>query len=210
MTKHHSLPTFLQSFFQDHLTGQRDLSPNTIMAYRDTFKLFLQFAAKRCDRQVIRLDIEDLGPDTVRGFLDHLERERKNSVATRNYRLVAIHRFFAYAATCEPTLLRLCERVMDVPIKKTTTCPMTYLERNEIQALLASPDRSKPMGLRDLAILTFLYNTGARVSELAALDVNDLRLESPAQVRVLGKGRKQRWCPLWAETTSPTAVHSTA
>jgi site-specific recombinase XerD len=172
------------------------------MAYRDTFKLFLQFAAKRCDRQVVRLAVEDVGPATVREFLDHLERERNNCVATRNYRLVAIHRFFAYVATCDPALLRLCQRVMDVPIKKTSTCSMTYLDKNEIQAVLASPNRSQPLGLRDLGILTFLYNTGTRVSELVAVDVSDLRLESPAQVCVTGKGRKQRWCPLWTETTT--------
>jgi integrase/recombinase XerD len=207
MTTPRSLPTLLRAFFQDYLAAQRDLSPNTIMAYRDTFKLFLQFAAKHCNRQIIHLDIENLGPATVRSFLDHLEGDRRNCVATRNYRLVAIHRFFTYAATCDPTLLHLCQRVMDVPIKKTHTCPMTYLERNEIQAVLASPNRSQPLGLRDLALLTFLYNTGARVSELVALDASDVRLESPAQVRILGKGRKQRWCPLWAETTTNLSLY---
>jgi site-specific recombinase XerD len=207
MTTPRSLPALLRGFFQDYLAGQRDLSPNTIMAYRDTFKLFLQFAAKHCNRQVIHLDIEDLGPATVRSFLDHLEGERRNCVATRNYRLVAIHRFFAYVAAFDPTLLHVCQRVLDVPIKKTSTCPMTYLDRNEIQAVLASPNRSQPLGLRDLALLTFLYNTGTRVSELTALDVSDLRLESPAQVRVFGKGRKQRWCPLWTETTTILSVY---
>jgi site-specific recombinase XerD len=202
MTTPRFLPTLMQGFFQDYLAGQRDLSPNTIMAYRDTFKLLLQFAAKHCNRQVIQLDIEDLGPATVRSFLDHLETERRNCVATRNYRLVAIHRFFAYAATCDPALLHLCRRVMEVPIKKTRTCPMTYLERHEIQAVLASPNRSHPLGLRDLALLTFLYNTGSRVSELVALDVTDVRMETPPQVRILGKGRKLRWCPLWPETTT--------
>lgn len=200
MTATNSLPTLLRSFFEDHLVGQRDVSPNTIMAYRDAFLLFLRFAAKRCNRQVIRLQLEDLGPATLQDFLNHLESERRNCVATRNCRLVAIHRFFAYVATREPLHAQLCRRILDIPIKKTTTCPMTYLERDEVKALLAAPKLSHPLGLRDLTLLTFLYNTGARVSEAVALDVPDVRFEAPVQVRITGKGRKQRWCPLWAET----------
>jgi integrase/recombinase XerC len=195
-----SLPTLLHGFFEDHLVGQRDISPNTILAYRDAFLLFLRFAAHRSNRQVIRLQLEDLGPATLQAFLNHLETERKNCVATRNCRLVAIHRFFAYVASCEPLHAQLCRRILDIPIKKTTTCPMTYLERDEVKAVLAAPQRSHTMGLRDLTLLTFLYNTGARVSEATALDVADMRLEAPAQVCLSGKGRKQRWCPLWAET----------
>ena len=201
MTTANSLPTLLRSFFEDHLAGQRDVSPNTIMAYRDAFLLFLRFAAKRCNRQVIRLQLEDLGPATLQEFLNHLESERKNCVATRNCRLVAIHRFFAYVAACEPLHAQLCRRILEIPIKKTTTCPMTYMERDEIKALLAAPELSHPLGLRDLTVLTFLYNTGARVSEAVGLDVPDVRFETPAQVRITGKGRKQRWCPLWTETT---------
>jgi site-specific recombinase XerD len=200
MTTVRLLPTLLRSFFEDHLSGQRDVSPNTIMAYRDAFLLFLRFAAKRNNRQVIRLQLEDLGPATLQDFLNHLESERRNCVATRNCRLVAIHRFFAYVATCEPLHAHLCRRILDVPIKKTTTCPMTYLERDEVKTLLAAPQLSHPLGLRDLTLLTFLYNTGARVSEAVGLDVPDVRFETPAQVCITGKGRKQRWCPLWTET----------
>jgi site-specific recombinase XerD len=196
----HSLPTLLRGFFEDYLVGQRDVSPNTILAYRDAFLLFLRFAAQRNNRQVIRLELEDLGPATLQAFLNHLETERRNCVATRNYRLVAIHRFFAYVAASEPLYAQLCRRILDVPVKKATTCPMTYLERDEVKAVLAAPQRSDPMGLRDLTLLTFLYNTGARVSEAVALDTADVRLETPAQVCISGKGRKQRWCPLWAET----------
>lgn len=200
MTTANSLPTLLHSFFEDHLVGQRDVSSNTVMAYRDAFLLFLRFAAKRSHRQVVRLQIEDLGPATLQDFLNHLESERKNCVATRNCRLVAIHRFFAYVAACEPLHAQLCRKILDIPIKKTTTCPMTYLERDEIKALLGAPELSRPLGLRDLALLTFLYNTGARVSEAIALDVPDVRFDMPAQVLISGKGRKQRWCPLWTET----------
>jgi site-specific recombinase XerD len=196
------LPTLLRGFFEDYLAGQRDVSRNTIMAYRDAFKLFLRFAAKRASRQVVRLRLEDLGPTMLLAFLDHLEHERQNSVATRNYRLVAIHRFFAYVADRDPLHAELCRRILEVPIKKTGTCPMTYLERDEIKTVLAAPDPSQPLGLRDRALLTFLYNTGARASEAAALEVRDLHLQTPAQVRLRGKGRKERLCPLWPETTN--------
>ena len=198
----HSLPTLLRGFFEDHLVGQRDVSPNTIMAYRDAFLLFLRFAAKRRNCQVIRLQLEDLGPATLQAFLNHLETDRRNCVATRNCRLVAIHRFFAYVASCEPLYAQLCRRILDVPVKKATTYPMTYLDRDEVKAVLAAPQPAHALGLWDLALLTFLYNTGARVSEAVTLDIADLRLEAPAQVGILGKGRKQRWCPLWAETAA--------
>lgn len=202
-----SLPTLLRGFFEDYLTGQRDLSPNTILAYRDGFMLFLRFAAKRCNRQVIRLRLEDLGPPTLRAFLEHLETERGNCVATRNYRLVAIHRFFAYVVAREPFYAQLCRQVMDIPIKKTTTSAVAYLDRDEIKAVLGAPDLSHPLGLRDVALLTFLYNTGARVSEVTAMNVGDVRLETPAQVRILGKGRKERLCPLWSETAATLRAH---
>lgn len=200
MKKANNLPTLLRGFFEDYLAGQRDVSPNTILAYRDAFKLFLCFAAKRKKCQVIGLRLEDLGPKTLTAFLNHLETERQNCVATRNYRLIAVHRFFAYVASCEPMYAQLCRRILDVPIKKTGTCPMTYLDRAEIKAVLAAPDLSRPLGLRDIALLTFLYNTGARASEIAALNVKDLRFDTPAHARILGKGRKERLCPIWPET----------
>jgi site-specific recombinase XerD len=194
------LPTLLRAFFEDYLAAQRDVSPNTILAYRDSIKLFLRFAARRTGRQVIRLRLEELGPDTVMPFLDYLETERKNCAATRNFRLIAIHRFFAYVADRNPLHAELCRRVLDVPVKKTSSSSMTYLDRDEVKALLAVPSPAHRLGLRDLALLTFLYNTGARASETVDLDVKDLRLETPTQVRIFGKGRKERACPLWQET----------
>ncbi len=195
-----SLPTLLRGFFEDHLASQRDVSPNTILAYRDSFKLFLQFAARRTSRQVIRLQLADLGPDTVLPFLDYLETERKNCAATRNCRLIAIHRFVAYVADRDPRHVELCRRVLDIPIKKTVSSAMTYLDRDEVKALLAAPSPSHRLGLRDIALLTFLYNTGARASETVHLNVGDLRIEAPSQVRIFGKGRKERICPLWQAT----------
>ena len=197
-----SLPTLLRGFFEDYLAAQRDVSPNTIFAYRDSIKLFLRFAARRSGRQVIRLRLADLGPTTVLSFLDYLELERKNCVATRNCRLVAVHRFFGYVADTDPRHADLCRRVLDIPIKKTTSSAMTYLDRNEVKALLAAPTPAHRLGLRDRALLTFLYNTGARASEAVALNVKDVRFEPPTQVCIFGKGRKERTCPLWQETVN--------
>jgi site-specific recombinase XerD len=200
MSAESSLPGLLRGFFEEYLTAQRDVSPNTVLAYRDSIKLFLRFAAQRTGRQVIRLQLADLGPDTVMPFLNHLETERKNCAATRNCRLIAVHRFFAYVADRDPRHAEICRRVLDIPIKKTSSSSMTYLDRDEVKALLAVPSPSHRLGLRDLALLTFLYNTGARASEAVDLDIKDLRLEHPAHVRILGKGRKERACPLWKET----------
>jgi site-specific recombinase XerD len=196
-----SLPTLLRGFFEDYLAAQRDVSPNTIFAYRDSIKLFLRFAARQSGRQVIRLRLTDLGPTTVLSFLDHLEVERRNCVATRNCRLVAVHRFFAYVAEIDPRHAELCRRILDIPVKKTASSAMTYLDRNEVKALLAAPSLAHRLARRDIALLTLLYNTGARASEAVALNIKDVRFESPTQVRISGKGRKERACPLWQETT---------
>jgi site-specific recombinase XerD len=195
-----SLPTLLRGFFEDYLAAQRDVSPNTIFAYRDSIKLFLRFAARQSGRQVIRLRLTDLGPTTVLSFLDHLEVERRNCVATRNCRLVAIHRFFAYVAEIDPRHAELCRRILDIPVKKTASSAMTYLDRNEVKALLTAPSLAHRLARRDIALLTLLYNTGARASEAVALNIKDVRFESPTQVRISGKGRKERACPLWQET----------
>ena len=186
-----TLATLLRGFFENYLAAQRDVSQNTVFAYRDAMKLFLRFAARRHGRQVIRLQLSDLGPDTVLAFLDHLETERKNCAATRNCRLVAIHRFFAYVADRDPSHAELCRRVLDIPIKKTSSTSMTYLDQTETKALLAAPPPTQRLGVRDRALLTLMYNTGARASEVVGIDVKDLRLEPPTQVRIAGKGRKE-------------------
>ena len=173
------VPSLLRGFFEDYLAAQRDVSQNTIYAYRDACKLFLRFAARHRGRQVIRLQLADLGADTVLAFLTYLESDRKNSAATRNCRLVAIHRFFAYVADQDPRHAELCRRVLDIPLKKTTSNSMTYLDQNEVKTLLAVPSARHRLGLRDRALLTLLYNTGARATE---------------------GGGKERVCPLWQET----------
>ena len=206
MTDGTALPTLLRGFFEEYLAAQRDVSANTIHAYRDSLKLLLRFAARRTGRQVVRLRLADLGADTVLAFLAHLETERKNCVATRNCRLVAVHRFFAYMGDRDPRHAELCHRVLDIPVKKTVSSAMTYLDRDEMKALLAIPTPAQRLGLRDHALLTFLYHTGARASEAVAASIRDIRFETPSQARLLGKGRKERACPLWSETVH--ALHS--
>ena len=194
------VPGLLRGFFEDYLAAQRDVSQNTIYAYRDACKLFLRFAARHRGRLVIRLQLADLGADTVLAFLTYLESDRHNSAATRNCLLVAIHRFFAYVADQDPRHAELCRRVLEIPLKKTTSNSVTYLNQDEVKALLAASSARPRLGLRDRALLTLLYNTGARATEVVQLNIDGLRLETPAQVRILGKGRKERVCPLWQET----------
>ena len=190
----------LRAFFVDHLPRVRGTSPHTIRSYRDSLVLLLRFVATRLQRSVIQLDLDDLGPQPVLAFLQHLELDRHNSVATRNVRLAAIHAFFRYCAMEHPARLAHCQRVLAVPFKRTGSRPVEYLEHEEIEAILGAVDRGTADGRRDYALLATMFNTGARVGEIVALCVADLRLDAPAQVHLHGKGRKQRVCPLWPQT----------
>ena len=190
----------LRAFFADHLPRVRGASPHTIRSYRDSLVLLLRFVAARSQRSVIQLDLEDLGPQPVLAFLQHLEIDRHNSAATRNVRLAAVHAFFRYCAMEHPARLEHCQRVLAVPFKRTVSRPVEYLEHGEIEAVLGAVDRRAADGRRDYALLATMFNTGARVQETVALNVADLRLDAPAQVRLHGKGRKERVCPLWPQT----------
>ncbi len=201
-----SLPRLLQAFFHHWLVQQRGASAHTIHAYRDTWRLFLRFVASRRHLEVAGLAFADLAGAEVLAFLDHIERERQCSVATRNCRLAAIRSFFAFVAGREPLAAGQCAEVLRVPIKRGTRRTITYLEPEEVKAILAQPDRSTPSGQRDHALLALLYNTGARIEEALSLAPTDVRLEPPTQVRLMGKGRKERICPLWAETASLLAA----
>jgi site-specific recombinase XerD len=146
------------------------------------------------------LDLVDLGPAQVLDFLQHLETDRGNLVATRNVRLAAIHAFFRYCATDHPDLVEHCQRVLAVPFKRTRTRPVEYFEYAEIQAVLTSVDRTTVDGRRDYALLATMFNTGARVQEIVALSVPDVQLDALPHVLLHGKGRKDRLCPLWPQT----------
>jgi len=191
----------LVKFFEDFLSAQRGLSPHTIRSYRDALVLLLQFTSRDAKRPVERLDIPDLTADRIARFLASLESDRHNGIATRNARLGAIHVFARFMAAHRPEHLGSLQRVIGIPFKHgAREAPIEYLERDEMDALLRSIDRASRLGRRDYALFALMFNTGARVQEVLDLRVRDVRFESPAQVRLLGKGKKARVCPLWPTT----------
>jgi len=195
-----ALPLLLRAFFHDWLVGQRNISRHTVMSYRDTWRLFLTFAAAQRKCTVAKLAMEQLTAVEVLAFLLHCEKDRGVSLGTRNCRLAALRSFFSYVASREPCLMAQCTEVLRIPTKRTPQRNVCYLEPSELEAILAQPDRNGIEGQRDHAFLAFLYNTGARIQEALDVCADAIRFESPAQVRVLGKGRKERVCPLWPET----------
>jgi integrase/recombinase XerD len=194
------LATFVTGYFVRHLAAERNASANTTAAYRDTLKLLLRFARDVGHRSIAALRFEDLTPALILQFLDQLETVRHNSIRTRNARLAAIHSFVRYVADCEPALAVVCQRILAIPIKKTTRPVLGYLTEAELAHLLAQVDRSTTDGERDYLLLALLYDTGARIQELLNLTPSDFRLGSPPFVRILGKGRRERLCPLLPQT----------
>jgi site-specific recombinase XerD len=181
------------------LPQQRALSPHTLYSYRDSLKLLLQFAAaKKGDPG--QLAMEDLTYEQIMAFLLHLEIQRHNKVSTRNVRLSAIRSFFRFVGIHYPEHLILAQRILSAPLKRTAVREIQHLELSEIQAILRGIDRSTVDGRRDHVLLSFLFNTGARVGEVVGLQASDLILNPPPSVRLRGKGRKERSCPLWTET----------
>lgn len=195
-----TLARALRRFFAEHLPGVRGASPHTVRSYRDAWALLLRFLAARTARPVVELDLGDLDPDAVIAFLEYLEQERGNSAATRNARLAALHAFARYLATQYPEWLETCQRLLAVPFKRAQTRTVEYLEAEEIRALIEATDPCTVTGRRDHALLLALFNTGARVQEILDLRPVDLQLDRPYQVRLRGKGRKERFCPLWPRT----------
>ncbi len=195
-----SLLTLVQSYFQDHLRSVRGASDHTVRAYRDGLRLFFVFMAQHVSRPIAKLRLEDVRSDVVLAFLDHLETVRKNGARTRNCRLAAVHSFVAHVLRHDLTRAEQYRQVLAIPAKRARIQPPSYLEPAEARALIAQPGPATASGARDLALLLFLYNTGARVSEALAVRAADLRLGSPRQVRLHGKGGKDRLCPLWPET----------
>jgi integrase/recombinase XerD len=189
----------LQAFFTDRLITQRNSSPRTIAAYRDTFKLLLRFAHEQTGKQPFQLDIDDLDAPLIGAFLTHLERDRGNGPRTRNARLGAIHSFYRFAAFEHPEHAHTIARVMAIPTKRHERNTVSYLDLKEIKALLTAPDRDSWLGRRDRALLALMIQTGVRVSELVGLRVCDVHLGTGHHIRVLGKGRKKRATPLTGE-----------
>lgn len=197
-----ALAPVLQAFFTERLLAQRRASPNTIAGYRDTCRLLVVFAAARAGKQPSALDIGDLDAPMIASFLDHLERDRHNSVRTRNWRLAAIHSLFAYAALSHPEHAAVIQRVLAIPAKRHDRAPVTWLTDIEVDALHAAPDRNTWAGRRDHAMLVLTIQTGLRISEVIALSCGDVHLGAGAHVRCTGKGRKERATPLTALTIS--------
>jgi site-specific recombinase XerD len=191
-----TLGNLLESFFRRRLVAQRRASPATIATYRDALKLLLVFAGGRCGKPPSRLAMCDLDRDTILDFLDHLEKQRGNSARTRNARLTAVRSFFQYVAYTDPEALGIVQRVLMIPSKRTVKPVIRHLTLPELSALLAAPDRRTVRGRRDYALLLFLGETGARVSEATGVDAADLRCDRPCQVLLRGKGSKERVVPL--------------
>jgi site-specific recombinase XerD len=197
-----SLAPILESFFTERLIAQRRASVHTIASYRDTFRLLLGFAQRRTGKAPCTLELTDLDAPLIGAFLDHLERERHNTVRTRNARLVAVHSLFRHAALREPAHAALIQRVLAIPQKRFERAIVSFLARDEINALLASPDRTTWIGRRDHAILLVLVQTGLRVSELTGLRCEQVALGKGPHISCNGKGRKQRCTPLTAQTVA--------
>jgi len=197
-----SLLGLTQSFFQGYLRHMRGASRHTIRAYRDALKLFYLFLADQKHKRVTDLAVEDIQSDSVLAFLNHVESKRGNSAVTRNCRLAAVRSFVHHLLRHDVTRSGQYGRILAIGNKRAAHRTAIYLEPEEARAVIAAVDPRGREGERDRALLLFLYNTGARVSEALAARVCDLRLERPRQVRLLGKGQKERICPLWSETAS--------
>ena len=197
-----ALAPALQAFFTDRLTRQRRASPATISAYRDAWRLLLNFAATRAGKQPSQLDIGDLDAPLIGDFLDHLEHDRGNSPRTRNARLAAIHSLFGYAALRCPEHAEQITRVLAIPPKRFDKALVTWLTEDELDALLAAPDTTTRAGRRDHAMILLAAQAGLRISELTGLTCNDVHLGAGPHVTCLGKGRKQRITPLTKVTVA--------
>ena len=193
------LGTWVRRFLLEYLVKERNLSNNTRTSYRDMLVLLLPYAATHLKKTVDRLTVTDLSPELLREFLTHLEQNRRCSAVTRNQRLGGLHALARFIGENSPEYVAWCSQVRLIPFKKTSQPGLTYLDKSEMDALLATPDRCTPQGRRDYALLLFLYNSGARASETAALRIADIDWQAKC-VRIIGKGNKHRHCPLWSAT----------
>ena len=201
-----SLAPTMEAFFSERLISQKQVSDHTLGAYADTFKLLLRFIGDRSAKSPSSLDFADVDAPAIGAFLDYLEHVRGNSVRTRNVRLAAIHSLFNFAALRHPEHAALIQRVLAIPTKRYSRTDVSFLEADEINALIAAPNRGTWIGRRDHALLVTAIQTGLRVSELIGLSCADVHLGKGAYVRCIGKGRKQRCTPLTKETNSVLRV----
>ena len=199
-TKANELTRFVQSFFESHLPIERGLRTHTVMAYRDTIKLYLKYLTKRQRTPIQRMELKDLNVKSVLDFIEDCASVRGNQSKTTNQRLAVLKSFFTYLMNVDPTRMNQYERVFHIKARRVAYRPVEYLERQEMDAILAGIDQQTPSGKRDYAAILFLYNTGARAQELCDVKASDLRLEKPFLVVLHGKGNKVRQVPLWPQT----------
>ena len=202
-----TLPKLLHSFFHEWLVEQRNASHRTILAYRDAWRLFLRFVAQRRNKPVAALGLEHLTGADVLAFLQYIEKERRASVNTRNCRLAALRSFFSFVVEHEPRVALQCAEVLRVPFKKATRRATRYLDSAEVSAILSQPDRGTVEGQRDHALLSLLYNTGARIQEALDLRPQDVYFKSPAHVRLMGKERHS-YCISFRRRNETTIIHA--
>jgi site-specific recombinase XerD len=195
-----NLGKIIFAFFEDHLKIQKGLRQGSIRSYRDTLKLFLIHVSTLCRRPVTRLALSDLAFERVLDFLRMIEQKRNNQACTRNQRLAALRTFYRYLAVHHPEMLAEAQRVEAIPTKRAPAARTVYLERDEMETLFRALPQNGSLALRDRALLMFLYNTGARVQEVADVRLTDVDLIEPYRVRLHGKGDKWRSCPIWPET----------
>jgi len=197
-----TLAALLENFFTQRLMSQRQASPHTISSYRDTFRLLLTFAQGRLHKPPSRLDLTEIDAPLIAAFLDDLENSRGITARSRNLRLTAIRSFFHYAAYEEPSRASQIQRVLAIPSKRHMRALVHFLNRSEVDALLAAPDQRTWFGRRDHALLLVAVQTGLRLSELTGLQRPDVSLGTGAYVRCVGKGRKERCTPLTKMTAA--------
>jgi site-specific recombinase XerD len=191
---------YLSNFLTTYLAGQRNLSKNTIQSYRDTFSLLLRYFSDKKNIAPEKVNVNTVGKESVEEFLLWLESERGSGISSRNQRLAAIHAFFRYLQSEKPEYMYQCQRVLSIPVKKTPQKPPVYLLDVDMEKLLSQPDMLTEHGRRDATMLSVLYDSGARVQELADLTPRNLRLEEPFYITLTGKGRKTRQVPIMKQT----------
>jgi len=196
----------LQSFFTERMAKQRQASPRTVVSYRDTFRLLLRFVQDRTGKAPSALGWEDIGVEVISAFLDHLETDRHNSARSRNTRLAALRSLFRYAALRHPEHADLIRQVLAIPQKRFDKTTVSFLNAEEVRALLGAPDMGRWEGRRDRALIALAVQTGLRLSELIGLNCGDVELGTAAHVHCMGKGRKERCVPLTASTVAVLRV----
>lgn len=195
------------NFLTHHLAAQRNLSPNTVKAYRDVFTLLLRFCRDERGIALERLSLKQIDAPLVEAFLDHLSNNRQASIRTQNHRLAALHAFFRYVQSEVPEHLLQCQQVLAIPLRRHARPIVGYVSKQYLAEILAQPDLRHRAGRRDAVLLSVLYDTGARVQELIDISAGDVRLDPPAQIRLMGKGRKMRAVPLMEATAQILRDH---